>query len=79
VPWTGTRLEYSRDNATYNGSLVAGIEDYQIIFGAYFFYNEIKIEMVRDAFGYYDLISEIGGLMPILFIVFGGLGGFINT
>ena len=55
------------------------MEKNDILFSAYFFLSNVKIEHTRKVYNIVDLLSELGGINAVLTSIIGGLAAYINT
>ena len=59
--WTGSRWDHT-DNVTYSEREGTVNVHYKQIFGAYFFYNEERVEHSRKAQDWLRVFGQVGGL-----------------
>ena len=53
-------------------------EEYEILYGSYFFYSTNKVEHHRDAMNYLGVFAEYGGLQALLISVLSIFGSLVN-
>ena len=51
----------------------------QILFGTFFFVSDLRRELSRDAFMYFDLLAKVGGLFSIIRAVMYSIAQVVNT
>jgi len=65
--------------ASYDGE-----ESYQhyndnLLFGTYFFISDDRAEETRVVYSMVKMVSELGGLLSSLILLFGSIGNIVNT
>ena len=78
--WVGTSRHIWRRNTTWMAQPELGytVYDHHVIFGAYFFYSQERLEHSRQAFTFVNILAEIGGLFECFILVFGSIALIIN-
>lgn len=78
--WVGTSRHIWRRNTMWIEEPELGFRtyDHHVIFGAYFFYSQERLEHSRSVFTYVNILAEIGGLFECFILVFGSLALIIN-
>lgn len=76
--WIGNKPYHSKSRVTYDGGKTHNVEETEILYGAYFFLDTEGTEEVRQVANIMMVMSEIGGLVDGLLVVWIFLGTRTN-
>ena len=77
IPWQSNSPLTNIANISYDGQPFK-MEQYRQLWGAFFFYSTDKLEHSRDVMTWMGTFSELGGIYPFMFAIFGTIATFYN-